>query len=66
MMYPTANPRPDPTRLEADIEYLVKTVEDPQHKPYLKGPLIDSLRSLGHERDVAEKAVDRYFKVSLQ
>jgi hypothetical protein len=65
-MYPTGNPRPDPARLQQDIEYLTRTVEDPQHKPYLKGPLIDSLRALGHEPSDAETAVDRYFKVSIQ
>lgn len=66
MMYPTDNPRHDPSRLQSDIEYLVKTVEDPQHKPYLKGPLIDSLKALGHTPSTAEAAVDRYFKVSIQ
>ena len=45
---------------------LVKTVEDPQHKPYLKGPLVDSLKSLGHSASEAQAAVDAYYKVSIQ
>lgn len=64
-MYPTANP-PLSTKLQSDIEYLTKTVDDANHKPYLKAPLIDSLVSLGHNRTDAEAGVDQYFKASLQ
>lgn len=64
-MYPTGNRQPDP-KLQADLEYLLRTVEDSQHKPYLKGPLIDSLTSLGHDAGPAREAVEAYFKVTYQ
>lgn len=65
-MYPTASRQADRSNIQGDLEYLVKTVEDPQHKPYLKGPLVDSLKSLGHSASEAQAAVDAYYKVSIQ
>lgn len=68
MMYPTDNHRREPAGhdIESDITYLTRTVGDANHKPYLRTPLTESLIQLGHSREAAEKAVEQYFKVSLQ
>lgn len=70
-MYPTDNP-PSDNRLsnarsvEQDIQALTNSIEDANHKPYLKQTLIDSLQSLGHSAEAATEGVNRYYKVALQ
>ena len=66
-MYPTGNHLPsDRAAIGRDIEYLTKSIEDAKHKPYLRPQLVNSLLTLGYDKDFVEAEIERYFKVALQ
>lgn len=53
-------------RAESDLVDLLENIKDPQEKYYLSDSCKQALKNLGHDPEVCELTVTRYFKRTLQ
>lgn len=53
-------------RAQNDLNELVETIKEPQHRYYLKQPCREALERMGHDSAVAEQVTSEFFKRTLQ